>query len=236
MAQNRFDETWHRLREWTKGQAPSERLAAQILIREGFKSIDPSHPLGGRDGGKDAIACRDGLNFVMAVYFPRGPKSFQDIKTKFKSDLSGVSSAGESGFAFITNQELTLAERAELVAFAAPVTVQLFHLERVTAILDAPEMATVRQQFLDIETESAALSLGGLGGIGIGSGGGGGGAIGPMGTGGAWGVRRGCYRPEWNGGHGSGGGRRRRGRNWRGGDWGRRWRRRGLCLCNLRAR
>jgi hypothetical protein len=187
MARNRFDETWHRLREWTKGQAPSERLAAQILIREGFKSIDPSHPLGGRDGGKDALASRDGTNFAMAVYFPRGAKPFQDIKAKFKSDLSGVSSAGASGFAFITNQELTLAERAELVALAAPVTVQLFHLERVTAILDAPEMATVRQQFLDIEAESPALSLGGLGGIGIGSGGGGGGAIGPAATGGSGG-------------------------------------------------
>jgi hypothetical protein len=26
----RVDETWHRLREWTAGQAPSERLAAQL--------------------------------------------------------------------------------------------------------------------------------------------------------------------------------------------------------------
>ncbi len=183
LARNRFDETWHRLREWTKGQTPSERLAAQILIHEGFKAIDPSHPLGGRDGGKDALASRD-ANFVMAVYFPRGAKPFPNIRAKFKEDLSGVSSAGASGVAFVTNQELTLAERAELVALAAPVEVQLFHLERVTAILDAPEMAKVRQQFLDIEAESPSLSLGGLGGTGIGSGGGGGGAIGPEATGG----------------------------------------------------
>jgi hypothetical protein len=33
---NRCDETWHRLRERTKGQTPSERLAAQILANEGF--------------------------------------------------------------------------------------------------------------------------------------------------------------------------------------------------------
>jgi hypothetical protein len=32
----RTDETWHRLREWTNGQAPSERLASQILAHEGF--------------------------------------------------------------------------------------------------------------------------------------------------------------------------------------------------------
>ena len=47
---NRYDETWHRLRESTKGQPPSERLAAQILINEGFTDVDQSHPLGGRDG------------------------------------------------------------------------------------------------------------------------------------------------------------------------------------------
>ena len=41
-------ETWHRLLEWDKGQAPSERLAALLLANEGFKNVDPSHPLGGR--------------------------------------------------------------------------------------------------------------------------------------------------------------------------------------------
>ena len=184
MPRNRFDETWHRLREWTKGQTPSERLAAQILIREGFKGIDPSHPLGGRDDGKDALASRDGTKFVMAVYFPRGAQTFTDIRAKFEGDLSGVSKAGALGFAFVTNQELRLAERSELIALAAPVEVELFHLERLTALLDAPEMASVRQQFLDIEADTVALSLGGDGGTGIGSGGGGGGAMGPGATGG----------------------------------------------------
>jgi hypothetical protein len=90
MARNRYDETWHRLLEWTKGQAPSERLAAQILIHEGFSDIDPSHPLGGRDGGKDAIASKGRMRFVMAVYFPRGQQTFKDIKTKFDCDLAGA--------------------------------------------------------------------------------------------------------------------------------------------------
>ena len=39
----RWDETWHRLREWTNGQGLSERLAAQILLAEGFTNVDPSH-------------------------------------------------------------------------------------------------------------------------------------------------------------------------------------------------
>ncbi|WP_157033869.1 hypothetical protein [Belnapia moabensis] len=69
MAKTRYDDTWHRLREWTKGQAPSERLAAQILAHEGFTDLDPSHPLGGKDGGKDAMATKNGVQFAMAVYF-----------------------------------------------------------------------------------------------------------------------------------------------------------------------
>lgn len=56
----RYDETWHRLQQWTNAQAPSERLAAQILVDAGYTDIDPSHPLGGKDGGKDAICNRDG--------------------------------------------------------------------------------------------------------------------------------------------------------------------------------
>ena len=52
----RFDETWHRLLDWTQGQAPSERLAALLLNEEGYDVIDPSHPLGGKDEGADADA------------------------------------------------------------------------------------------------------------------------------------------------------------------------------------
>jgi len=49
-------ETYHRLLEWDKGQAASERLAALILSSEGFDGIDPSHSLGGKDGGKDIVS------------------------------------------------------------------------------------------------------------------------------------------------------------------------------------
>lgn len=68
----RWDETWHRLREWTDGPGKSERLAAQILLEEGYESLDPSHPLGGPDGAKDAVCVKSGKKFIMAVYFPRG--------------------------------------------------------------------------------------------------------------------------------------------------------------------
>ena len=37
-------ETFNRLLNWDRGQAPSERLAAIILSKEGFNGVDPSHP------------------------------------------------------------------------------------------------------------------------------------------------------------------------------------------------
>lgn len=188
MVRNRYDETWHRLREWTKGQTPSERLAGQILIHEGFSDFDPSHPLGGRDGGKDATASKEGMRFAMAVFFPRGQQTFNAIRAKFESDLAGARHNAAAGIAFVTNQELTLHERESIKMLAAPTMVELFHLERITTILDSPAMANVRQQFLDIEVENPPpISLGGQGGAAPGAGGGGGAAIGPNATGGSGG-------------------------------------------------
>jgi len=145
----RWDETWHRLQAWTNGQAQSERLSAQILLSEGFTRLDPSHPLGGKDGGKDAICRRDGLRWVMASYFPRGQQDFKTIEAKFMNDLASASTNDVHGIAFVTNQELRQAERRELTE-AANLRVELYHLERLTAILDQPSMASVRKQFLQI--------------------------------------------------------------------------------------
>ena len=106
----RWDETWHRLREWTNGQAPSERLAAQILLHEDYKNLDPSHPLGGKDGGKDAVCQKGDQKWLMAVYFPRGQQDFKEIEKKFLDDLKGVKTNTADALAFVTNQELRLAE------------------------------------------------------------------------------------------------------------------------------
>jgi tetratricopeptide (TPR) repeat protein len=145
----RWDETWHRLKEWTAGQGPSERLAAQILLGDGFTQADPSHPLGGRDGKKDAIAWRANEKWVMAVYFPRGKIAFREIKQKFITDYAGVAANGASALAFVTNQELSLNERAKLNDSITG-SAEIYHLERITAILDRPAMQSVRMQFLGI--------------------------------------------------------------------------------------
>jgi hypothetical protein len=150
------DETWRVLREWTYGQTQSERLAGQILLSEGYKDFDPSHPLGGKDGGKDALATKDGKMWVMAVHFPTGPVTFAATKRKFSEDLPGVAQHGAYGIVFVTNQEISLADRAALkdMAGKAKAKLELYHLERITAILDQPSMAKVREQFLFIPAEA----------------------------------------------------------------------------------
>lgn len=58
-----------------------------------------------------------------------------------------------NGFAFITNQEINLSERRELTKLArqADVLIDLFHLERLSQILDYPTCYGIRLEFLDIE-------------------------------------------------------------------------------------
>lgn len=144
-------ETIARLRGWTRGQAASERLAARLLRVEGYKDVDPSHPLGGQDGLKDVVCERDGVRWVGAAYFPRGQQTIGSIKDKFRGDLKGISENGTNGIVFVTNQELTLGERDQLIELAGSVRVDLLHLERVASILDAPACYGIRLEFLDIE-------------------------------------------------------------------------------------
>jgi tetratricopeptide (TPR) repeat protein len=153
----RWDETWHRLSEWTSGQAASERLAAQVLIADGFARLDPSHPLGGRDGKKDAIAWRADTKWIMSVYFPRGPRPFKEIQAKFEDDALGVAANDAYGMAFVTNQELRLTERKGLQE-SVDHAVEIYHLERITAILDTPAMQSVRSQFLGIDPDDSPMT------------------------------------------------------------------------------
>jgi len=151
MRQSDGDETWNRLLNWTKGQKASERLSAHILRVDGFKSVDPSHPLGGKDGLKDIIAIKDNIPWIGAAYFPRGQKRYQEIKVKFLNDLKGIKTNNASGFAFVTNQELTLNERSEFKNLGKPSSIEIYHLERISGLLDTPENYGIRLEFLDIE-------------------------------------------------------------------------------------
>jgi len=140
------------LRNWRFGQTQAERLAAGILSIEGFRSVDPQHPLGGPDGIKDVICKRGIVRFVAAVYFPPTGSSFSDIKKKFQSDLLGVTSNAVNGFVFIVNQPVSLAQRTELRTLCEGVAeaVEIYHLERIRAVLDAPNGCGLRLEYLRI--------------------------------------------------------------------------------------
>ena len=150
VGRNRFDETWHRLRDWHGGQAKSEMLAWQIIAAEGYTRIDPALPFGGPDGGRDAMCERDGENWVMAVYFPEGEKTPGVIKKKLLHDIKGAKSRGAAGIVFVTNQEISLANREKWEQLDPELKIDLLHLLVVTQILQDPQYAQTREEFLDI--------------------------------------------------------------------------------------
>jgi hypothetical protein len=126
------------LRNWRHGQTHAERLVAGLLHIEGYKKVDPQHPLGGPDGKKDVLFQNEGKKWIAAAYFPPTPVSFKDIRKKFLGDLKGVDSNSAQGIAFFVNQPVTSTERKTLVDAALPKVVEIFHLERMRAMLDAP--------------------------------------------------------------------------------------------------
>lgn len=155
----RSDETQSRLLERTYQQSVSEPLAAQVLMDQGYTDLDPIHPLGGPDGGRDGECLRDGTPYVMAVYFPRGKKGFGEIKAKFLADAEKAVKLGVKGIAFVTNQEITLSERTVLAEGASTLEVEIYHLERTAAILNQPRMSQVRREFLGIEEGPVPFDL-----------------------------------------------------------------------------
>ena len=77
--------------------------------------------------------------------------------------MAGVASAQAYGVVFVCNQELTHSQRASLRQVAGALPLELYHLERLAALLDQPAMAQVRRQFLYVDTADgdalAALHL-----------------------------------------------------------------------------
>lgn len=150
----RPDETWHHLLHWKFNSVQAERLAMQVLQDQGFADFDPHRQLGGPDNGKDGLCQKDGKTWVVQVYFPSQPQKFRNILNKFQHDLEGARRNNANGMVFFANQELSLSERAGLRALAGELALEIFHVERIAAILDQPHMAQVRQQLLGISPPS----------------------------------------------------------------------------------
>ena len=144
-------EAGKRLRDWQKGHTAAERLVSILLRIDGFTGHDPSHPLGGPDGGVDIRCKKAETTFAVAVYFPRGEVSFSEIRKKAIDDAS--KSSDVRGFLFATNQELTIGQRAEIIEGAADRETEIYHLEKLSSLLNCPHGYGPRLDFLDIPME-----------------------------------------------------------------------------------
>ncbi len=138
------------LRDWRFGPVQAERLVGALLHLEEYADVDPQHPLGGPDGLKDVLCRRDGLRWVAAAYFPPTVPSFSDIKAKFENDVEGVAKNGAEGFCFFVNQRLSIAERQQLEALSSASATEIYHLERLVGLLNAPKGCGLRLEYLRI--------------------------------------------------------------------------------------
>jgi fido (protein-threonine AMPylation protein) len=138
------------LRCWRYGQTQAERLAAAVLHIEGYEDVDPQHPLGGPDGLKDVLCRKDSVLWVAAAYLPTTQVSFTDIRNKFDDDVMGAPRNGARGFAFFINQPLTVAQRSELIRRSRAEQTEIYHLERLVGILNAPKGCGARLEHLRI--------------------------------------------------------------------------------------
>lgn len=143
------------LKDWRYGQVQAERLTAALLHLERFEDVDPQHPLGGPDGLKDVLCRRDELLWVAAAYFPTTVPTFSDIRHKFEHDVGGVAANCAGGFCFFLNQRVTVGERAALIALNPKVRTEIYHLERLVSLLDAPKGCGIRLEYLRIAMTEA---------------------------------------------------------------------------------
>lgn len=143
------------LRDWRYGPVQAERLAAALLHVEGYEDVDPQHPLGGRDGLKDVLCKRRGRLFVAAAYFPPTAPSTAALTKKFNDDFAGVARNNADGFCFFVNQRLSVTRRAKLISSTGAAQVEIYHLERMRALLDSARGCGVRLEYLQIAMSEA---------------------------------------------------------------------------------
>ncbi|CAG1769640.1 hypothetical protein BAC3_00429 [uncultured bacterium] len=121
-----------------------------MLHIEGYESVDPQCPLGGPDGLKDVICKQNKKMWIAACYFPTTRQEFGGIQKKFKNDLIGVTKNKADGIVFFVNQRVTPGERSELISLAMPHSAEIYHVERIRALLDSPKGYGARLEYLRI--------------------------------------------------------------------------------------
>jgi fido (protein-threonine AMPylation protein) len=142
---------------WRGGPTQAERMVAALLRVEGYQNVEPQAPLGGPDGRADVLCDRGGYSYVAAAYFPPTNQEYDDIVEKFQHDIGGVVTRKRSAFAFFTNQRLTRGERKDLKGkgLAKSVECEIYDVERISGMLDAPSGYGLRAAYLAISMSDA---------------------------------------------------------------------------------
>ncbi|MCM3294178.1 hypothetical protein M3661_29205 [Paenibacillus sp. MER 180] len=152
-------------------QLHREQMCRAILaIDKRFTDVQPRHPRGGPDGGRDieAIYRESQLTFGAVGFVNQANDSEEQkkkIKEKFDSDLSSAVSSDNrpSGFVFFTNINLTIGEKELLIDKAKKKQIlfcEILDRERLRITLDSPDGFAIRFQYLSIslsEEEQASF-------------------------------------------------------------------------------
>ena len=152
-------------------QLARERLCCAVLALDNrFSEVTPRHPRGGPDGGRDIEAVfRQEQHVFGAVGFVNQANDSDDqkrvIRSKFRDDLNNAIAAAPKPevFIFLTNINLTIGEKDELVGRAKanlPGHIEIFDRERIRIALDSPDGFAARFQYLNIsmsEEEQASF-------------------------------------------------------------------------------
>lgn len=152
-------------------QLHREQMCLAVLaIDKRFTNVQPRHPRGGPDGGRDIEATyRREQKAFGAVGFVNQANDSNEHKTrvtsKFKEDLKNALAANEKPtvFIFFTNVNLTIGEKDDLIKIARSAGVifcEIFDRERIRIQLDSPDGFSIRFQYLQIilsEEEQASF-------------------------------------------------------------------------------
>jgi len=152
-------------------QLHREQMCRAILaIDKRFSEVQPRHPRGGRDGGRDIEGIyRDSQLAYGAIGFVNQANDSVEqkkiIKAKFESDLNNALSADKKPdvFIFFTNINLTIGEKETLIARAKESELsycEILDRERLRISLDSPDGFSIRFQYLNIplsEEEQASF-------------------------------------------------------------------------------
>lgn len=164
-------ETEEKLKSYLdSNQQHREQMCTAILaIDKRYSDVQPRHPKGGPDGGRDIQASfRKDQSTFGAVGFINGANDSKEhktkIKTKFSEDLSSALRNSESldRFIFFTNISLTSGEKELLIKKAQKrsLSCEIFDRERLRLSLDTVDGFSIRFQYLGIplsEEEQASF-------------------------------------------------------------------------------